>query len=40
MRKGSIAALDLPIGAPSSRARLVWLLSGERRIEDPAMLAP
>jgi phosphohistidine phosphatase len=40
MRKGSIAALDLPIGAPSSRARLVWLLAGERRIEDPAMLAP
>ena len=38
MRKGSIAALDLPIGGDPPRARLVWLLAGDRRIEDPSML--
>jgi len=38
MRKGAIAALDLPIGGDPLRARLVWLLTGDRRIEDPAML--
>lgn len=38
MRKGAIAALDLPIAGESLRAGLAWLLTGDRRIEDPAML--
>jgi phosphohistidine phosphatase len=38
MRKGAIAALDLPIPGDPLRARLAWLLTGDRRIEDPAML--
>ena len=38
MRKGAIAALDLPIAGDPFRARLAWLLTGDRRIEDPAML--
>ena len=39
MRKGAIAALDLPISGDPLRAGLAWLLTGDRRIEDPAMLA-
>jgi phosphohistidine phosphatase len=38
MRKGAIAALDLPIAGDPLRAGLAWLLTGDRRIEDPAML--
>jgi phosphohistidine phosphatase len=38
MRKGAIAALDLPIAGDPLRARLAWFLTGDRRIEDPAML--
>ena len=38
MRKGDIAALDLPIGGNPLRPKLAWLLTGDRRIEDPAML--
>jgi phosphohistidine phosphatase len=38
MRKGAIAALDLPIAGNPLRADLAWLLTGDRRIEDPAML--
>jgi len=38
MRKGAIAALDLPIAGNPLRADLVWLLAGDRRIEDPAKL--
>lgn len=38
MRKGAIAALDLPIVGDPPHATLVWLLAGDRRIEDPAML--
>lgn len=38
MRKGAIAALDLPIDGGPPHAGLVWLLTGDRRIEDPAML--
>ena len=38
MRKGAIAALDLPITSDPLRAGLAWLLTGDRRIEDPAML--
>lgn len=38
MRKGAIAALDLPTAGNPLRARLAWLLAGDRRIEDPAML--
>lgn len=38
MRKGAIAALDLPIAGDPFRAGLAWLLTGDRRIEDPAML--
>jgi len=38
MRKGAIAALDFPIAGDPLRARLAWLLTGDRRIEDPAML--
>jgi len=38
MRKGAIAALDLPIAGDPLHAELAWLLAGDRRIEDPAML--
>jgi hypothetical protein len=38
MRKGAIAALDLPVAGDPLRARLAWFLTGDRRIEDPAML--
>ena len=38
MRKGAIAALDLPIPGGPLRAGFAWLLTGDRRIEDPAML--
>ena len=38
MRKGAIAALDLPIGGDPRRVALAWLLTGDRRIEDPAIL--
>lgn len=38
MRKGAIAALDLPIADDPLRARLAWLLAGGHRIDDPAML--
>jgi len=38
MRKGAIAALDLPIAGNPLRPKLAWLLTGDRRIEDPAML--
>jgi len=38
MRKGAIAALDLPIAVDPLHAGLVWLLTGDRRIEDPTML--
>jgi phosphohistidine phosphatase len=38
MRKGAIAALELPIAGDPLRAGLAWLLTGDRRIEDPAML--
>jgi phosphohistidine phosphatase len=40
MRKGSIAALDLPFPGDPLRAGFAWLLAGDRRIEDPAMLVP
>lgn len=38
MRKGAIAALDLQIPGDPLRAGLAWLLTVDRRIEDPAML--
>ena len=38
MRKGAIAALDLPNSGEPFRAGFVWLLTGDRRIEDPAIL--
>jgi phosphohistidine phosphatase len=38
MRKGAIAALDLPNAGDPLRADLAWLLTGDRRIEDPAIL--
>jgi phosphohistidine phosphatase len=38
MRKGAIAALDLPIPGDPLRAGLAWLLTADRRIEDPSML--
>lgn len=38
MRKGSIAALDIPDAGERLRAGFVWLLSGDQRIDDPAML--
>ena len=38
MRKGDIAALDLPTAGDPLRPKLAWLLTGDRRIEDPAML--
>jgi len=40
LRKGSIAALDLPDTGNRVRADFAWLLAGDRRIEDPAMLVP
>jgi len=40
MSKGSIAALDLPDTGNRARADFAWLLAGDRRIEDPAMLVP
>jgi len=40
MRKGAIAALDLPDAGPRLRARFAWLLSGDRRFDDPSMLVP
>ena len=40
MRKGAIAALDLPIAGDPHRVDLAWLLTGDRRIEDPAILLP
>ncbi|MGA8754278.1 SixA phosphatase family protein [Candidatus Deferrimicrobium sp.] len=40
MRKGSIAALDLPDTGNRVRADFAWILAGDRRIEDPAMLVP
>ena len=38
MRKGAIAALDLPVAVDPLRADLAWVLAGDRRIEDPAKL--
>jgi len=38
MRKGAIAALDLPGAGEPLRADLAWLLTGDRRIVDPAIL--
>jgi phosphohistidine phosphatase len=38
MRKGAIAALDLPMEGNPLRAGFAWLLTGDRRIDDPAML--
>ena len=40
MRKGSIAALDLPEAGDRLRGVFAWLLAGDRRIDDPAMLVP
>jgi phosphohistidine phosphatase len=40
MGKGSIAALDLPDTGNRVRADFAWLLAGDRRIEDPALLVP
>jgi phosphohistidine phosphatase len=39
MRKGDIAALDLPAPGNPPRAGLAWLLTGDRRIEDPSALS-
>jgi len=39
MRKGAIAALDLPIAGDPLRAGFAWLLTGDRRIDDPANLS-
>ena len=38
MRKGAIAALDLPNAGDPPRVAFAWLLTGDRRIEDPANL--
>ena len=38
MRKGAVAALDLPVPGDPLRAGFAWLLTGDRRIDDPAML--
>ncbi len=38
MRKGAIAALDLPVPGDPLRVGFAWLLTGDRRIEDPALL--
>jgi phosphohistidine phosphatase SixA len=40
LRKGAIAALDVPDSGNRVRADFAWLLAGDRRIEDPAMLVP
>lgn len=40
MRKGDIAAIDLEDAGATRRAGFRWLLSGDRRIEDAASLAP
>lgn len=40
MRKGSIAALDLPDTGNRLHAGFAWLLAGDRRIDDPADLVP
>ncbi|MBE0569573.1 MAG: histidine phosphatase family protein [Deltaproteobacteria bacterium] len=40
MRKGSIAALDLPDAGNRRRAGFVWLLSGDQWIDDPSLLVP
>jgi phosphohistidine phosphatase len=40
MRKGSIAALDLPDTGNRLRAGFAWLLTKDRRIEDPGELVP
>jgi phosphohistidine phosphatase len=39
MRKGDIGALDFPGSGGALPVDLAWLLTGDRRIEDPAMLA-
>ena len=39
MRKGDIAALDLSTPEGPLRVDFAWLLSGDRRIEDPTLLA-
>jgi phosphohistidine phosphatase len=39
MRKGDIAALDIATGGGPLRVDLAWLLTRDRRIDDPAMLA-
>lgn len=39
MRKGAIAALDLPLSRDPLHARFIWLLTGDRRIDDPGALA-
>jgi phosphohistidine phosphatase len=38
MRKGAIAALDLPVPGDPHRVGFAWLLTGDRRIDDPAIL--
>lgn len=38
MRKGAIAALDLSIAGDPLRAGFAWLLTDDRRIEDPGLL--
>ena len=38
MHKGAVAALDLPVPGDPLRAGFAWLLTGDRRIDDPAML--
>ena len=38
MRKGDIAALDLPNADDLLHVGLAWFLTGDRRIEDPASL--
>jgi phosphohistidine phosphatase len=40
MRKGSIAALDLPDTGDRTRATFAWLLTGDRRIEISSELVP
>jgi phosphohistidine phosphatase len=40
MRKGSIAAIDLPDAGNRHRAVFAWLLSGDQWIEDPSLLVP
>lgn len=38
MRKGAIAALDIPVSGDTRHGEFVWLLTGDRRIDDPALL--